>query len=147
MFPAYCDAVLEDLGKVGFAIEAVRLTAGEFVDGLDFVIGTWIADYPDADSMVRLLLHSRDGVMGHFCGHPQIDELSERAGSERDPILRRTLYQRIEELVAEHCLFVPLFHGPTRAPRADCRKRGPHGWDRLLGAVAGALGLTKIFVE
>jgi ABC-type transport system substrate-binding protein len=114
LFPAYCKALLEDLGKVGFAVESVRLGPGEFVDGLDFVLGSWIADYPDADAMVRLLLHSHDGLIGHLCGHPQIDELAERAGSERDPILRRTLYQRIEELVAEHCLLVPLFHGSRR---------------------------------
>lgn len=132
MFPAFCDAVLTDLGSIGFTVEPVRLPPGEFTLDVDFVMGSWIADYPDADSMMRIALHTRDGLLGPFCGHPQIDELLERASTEPDSLLRRTLYQRIEELIAEHCLLVPLYHGTRRWV----------GLPSLRGLVAGHVGVT-----
>src|SRR6185295_5591399 len=84
-FPAYCEALIAELVKAGLTVDALKLPAGEFSEGLDMVIGGWIADYPDADSMVRVALHTRDGLWGPFCGHASIDDLCERAGSERDP--------------------------------------------------------------
>jgi ABC-type transport system substrate-binding protein len=114
MFPEYCAALVEQLGRAGLALEVVHLNAGEWVEGVDMVVGGWVADYPDADSMVRVALHTTAGAFGPFVGNVEIDALAEQAGSEREPEIRRDLYQRIEDLIVEHSLFLPLFHDTRR---------------------------------
>lgn len=114
MFPEYCAALVEELGRAGLVVEVLHLNAGEWAEDLDLAVGGWVADYPDADSMVRVALHTHDGVFGPFAGHPEIDALAEQAGAEREPEIRRDLYQRIEELIVEHCLLLPLFHRTRR---------------------------------
>jgi ABC-type transport system substrate-binding protein len=113
-FPNYCDALVTQLARAGLTLEVLRLEAGELPERVDLVVSGWIANYADADSMVRAALHSQDGAWGSFCGHPDVDELCEQAVSTKEPDIRRDLYQRIEERIADHCLLVPLFHDNRR---------------------------------
>ncbi len=69
-----------------------------------------MADYPDADTFVQGVLHSRDGRLGRFCGMPEIDALTERGRTEIDPRTRESIYREIEEIVAREALLIPLFH-------------------------------------
>jgi ABC-type oligopeptide transport system substrate-binding subunit len=76
----------------------------------DFDITRWIGDYPDSDTFLHSLLHSREGLLGGFCGLPEMDRLVEQGRSETDPAVRHDLYQRIEKLIAARGLLLPLFH-------------------------------------
>ena len=122
-FPAYCEALVAQMTAAGYKVDASHLTECVFPDEFDLIAGTWLADYPDADAMVRLTLHSEDGQWGHTASHPDVDALSRRAAFEPDPRVRRDLYQQIEELIQEHCLLIPLFH-PMRVWVARKTVRG-----------------------
>ncbi len=104
------------LREMGFALKHVTRTMAEFVQTLrhrdppNLFLGRWDADYPDADSFVHGVLHTEEGILGRFCGRPQIDELSERARVEMEPRNRHAIYRQVEEIVAREALLVPLFH-------------------------------------
>jgi len=76
----------------------------------DLALGGWVADYPDTDSFVYGLLHSRHGMLGRLCGHPGIDKLAERARAEPDPRQRHAMYREVEEILARESLVLPLFY-------------------------------------
>jgi peptide/nickel transport system substrate-binding protein len=87
----------------------------EFMDAqknapTDIAIGRWVADYPDADTFVQGVLHSREGVYGRYCGQPGIDALSERGRGEIDPRTRESIYREVEDVIAKDALMIPLFH-------------------------------------
>jgi ABC-type oligopeptide transport system substrate-binding subunit len=143
MFPEYCAALVEQLGRAGLTLEVKEIDTGELSDDIDIIVGGWVADYPDADSMVRVALHSRDGAFGPFVGHPEIDALAEQAGAEREPEIRRDLYQRIEELIVEHSLLVPLFHRTRRwVARPSVR-----GFSADQAGLARGLDLADLWLE
>jgi peptide/nickel transport system substrate-binding protein len=70
----------------------------------------WLADFPDADNFAYALLHSKEGIVGAFCGSPEIDRLVERGRTETDPKIRHSIYREVEEIVAKRALMLPLFH-------------------------------------
>jgi peptide/nickel transport system substrate-binding protein len=73
-------------------------------------VGRWIADFPDTDTFVNGMLHSREGILGRYCGTPEVDALAEQARTESDPSIRHALYLQVEERVAREAPLVPLFH-------------------------------------
>ena len=76
----------------------------------DLLLDRWIADYPDTDSIVRLVLYSRGGFVAEWCGTPELDRLIEAGRRETDPGLRHAVYRELEELLVREALLVPLFH-------------------------------------
>lgn len=76
---------------------------------VDLVVGRWGADYPDAHTFVSLL-HSREGMLGRFCGSSEIDSLIDKGRAEASPSVRHSLYREIEEIIARDALLLPLFH-------------------------------------
>jgi ABC-type oligopeptide transport system substrate-binding subunit len=95
-------------------IRVVNKTIEEFLEGMrtgstDLGVGRWGADYPDSDTFVHIL-HSQEGIVGRFCGLPEIDRLVERGRAETAPSVRHSLYRQIEETIAREVLMVPLFH-------------------------------------
>jgi peptide/nickel transport system substrate-binding protein len=76
----------------------------------DLSVGRWNADYPDADTFMFGVLHSKSGTIGRYCGSPELDRLVERGRSELDPGARYATYRQVEELVARDALLLPLLH-------------------------------------
>jgi peptide/nickel transport system substrate-binding protein/oligopeptide transport system substrate-binding protein len=102
------------LGQQGVTIRNVTGTMDEWREAtnkgtVDFVVGRWGADYPDADSMVYVL-HSEGGYLGRVCGTVEIDRLVERARAEAAPAARHALYREVEEIIAREALLIPIFH-------------------------------------
>ncbi len=81
------------------------------VDGL-FDFG-WIADYPDPENFLDLLLHSGavENNIGRYAS-PVFDGLLERARTEQDHDERMSLYQEAERVLLADAAIAPLFHAP-----------------------------------
>ena len=114
-YSGFAQEVVKSLVAVGVELQVVKSeTAGEFVEtvnrgSIDFAMGRWIADYPDADTFAYAL-HSPDGSFGRICGTPEIDRLIARGRSETFSSARHAIYWQIEEIIAREALLVPLFH-------------------------------------
>jgi peptide/nickel transport system substrate-binding protein len=110
--------ILNALRRLGFKTEVVEEKA-EYADmheissRVDINISRWIADYPDADAFGYGMIHTERGLHGEFCGTPEIDRLIENGRIETDPDLRHDIYRRIEDVIAQRALLVPLFHEQT----------------------------------
>jgi ABC-type oligopeptide transport system substrate-binding subunit len=114
-YAGFAREIAKSLREMGFVMKIANRTLAEMADmrrrgAGELYIARWDADYPDADSFVRGLLHRRQGILGGFCGSPEIDELAERGASEMDPRARDAVYRQVEEILARDALLVPLFH-------------------------------------
>ena len=70
--------------------------------------GGWVADYPDPENFLDLLLHSHT-FEGRYVNE-QFDSLIERARTERDPETRMRLYGEAEQILIGEAGLFPLFH-------------------------------------
>ena len=68
----------------------------------------WVADYPDPENFLDLLLHSESHDSRY--ANPQFDDLVEGARVERDRETRLGLYQEAEQLLMDDTGIIPLFH-------------------------------------
>ncbi|PWT94197.1 MAG: hypothetical protein C5B55_03055 [Blastocatellia bacterium] len=98
-------------------IKTVNKTMEEWVEAttrgnVDFVLGRWGADFPDADSFANIL-DTKEGLLGRLCGSPEVDRLIARGRSETSPAARHAIYRQIEETIVRDSLLVPLFHEQT----------------------------------
>jgi len=75
-----------------------------------FTLTRWVGDYPDADTFFNGIVQTRNGLVGQFCGTPELDRLIERGRLETHPQLRHDIYQEAEKLVRDQALLLPLFH-------------------------------------
>lgn len=101
------------LNERGFRLRPTNRTMAEWLEAagqgaVDVMVGRWSADYPDADTFVQIL-HTH-GLLGKYCGSPEIDRLVERGRTESSPAARHALYRQIKEIVARDVLLLPLFH-------------------------------------
>jgi oligopeptide transport system substrate-binding protein len=73
----------------------------------------WIADYPDPQNFLDVLLHSTsvDNNVGGY-SNPVYDSLIEDARTERDQARRMALYQEAEKVLVEDAAIIPLYHAP-----------------------------------
>jgi ABC-type transport system substrate-binding protein len=119
VYLAECAPLLEDLTQrmreMGFTLKVVNSTMVEFQEQriagtADLVIARWASDYPDADTFVHGLLHSREGNVGNFVGSAETDVLIEKGRSEIEPRARHALYRQVEDRIAREAILVPLFH-------------------------------------
>ena len=114
-YSAFFDEVSQAFREIGYTIRPITRTIAEYIearrkDRVDLIIGRWGADYPDADTFVHGVLHSREGFLGTMCGSPAMDELIERGRTETDPRVRHSVYRQVEETIARDALLLPLFH-------------------------------------
>lgn len=111
------DEVFRILGEAGFKIKLLETKAEYYepigVPSTDVILTRWLADYPDADTFLYVLLHSEKGWEGKFCGGPELDRLLESARKETDSKTRHALFRQIEELLQQRALVFPLFHEQT----------------------------------
>jgi len=91
----------------------------------------WIADYPDPENFLDVLLHSEalENNIGHY-NNPEYDRLLEAARSEEDMPTRMGLYNEAERLLLADAAIIPLFHSPDyilTKPNVDGFIMGPLG--------------------
>jgi ABC-type oligopeptide transport system substrate-binding subunit len=108
------DALTSAFQESGVKLVAVNTTFEEYSEAMakgdiDVVVDRWLADFPDADTFVRIF-HTRDSLDGRICGTPEMDRLIERGRAEPAPAIRHSIYREIEELIARETLLLPLFH-------------------------------------
>jgi len=146
-YSGFAQEVVKSLLAVGVELQVVKSeTAGEFVEtvnrgSIDFAMGRWIADYPDADTFAYAL-HSPDGSFGRICGTPEIDRLIARGRSETFSSARHAIYRQIEEIIAREALLVPLFHEQVyRFSRPDVQGLSLSYW--LPAVTCGNLSLHE----
>jgi ABC-type transport system substrate-binding protein/serine/threonine protein kinase len=117
-----CAPLLADLAQqlreMGFTLKVLNDTMVSFQEnrfaGLaDLVLARWASDYPDADTFVHGLLHSREGNVGNFVGTEELDLLIEKGRSEIEPRARHAIYRQVEDRIAREAILVPLFHEQT----------------------------------
>ena len=77
-------------------------------EGGHLYIYGWVADYPDPENFLDLLLHS-EGHGARYINR-DFDVLVERARVEEDQDARLALYQQAEQLLMDDAGIVPLFH-------------------------------------
>ena len=68
----------------------------------------WVADYPDPENFLDLLLHSESHNSRYV--NPRFDDLVERARVEQDRETRLGLYREAEQLLMDDAGIIPLFH-------------------------------------
>ncbi len=107
--------LLETMKRMGARVNLETVSPDELFHAqssgsVDMVINAWVADYPDADSFARGLLHSEDGVLGAMLGSKQLDALVERGRIETDPSVRHGVYRQMEDLLIREAVLLPLFH-------------------------------------
>jgi len=80
---------------------------------LHFFRGSWIADYPDAENYLSLFYGNNFSPNGPNYTHfydPNYDKLYEQALSETNDSLRALLYQRMDKIIVENAVVVPLYY-------------------------------------
>ena len=99
--------------ELGIEVKTELLESDEFYYHLEeseanlFTYG-WVADYPDPENFLDLLLHS-DSHNGRY-KNPEFDDIVERARVERDIETRLGLYREAEQLLLDDAGIIPLFH-------------------------------------
>ena len=91
----------------------------------------WIADYPDPENFLDVLLHSEshDNNVGGYTNRTY-DRLLEQARSESDTTRRMELYHEAERVLLDDAGIIPLYHGPDYVltkPHVDGFVIGPLG--------------------
>ena len=101
---------------LGVEIDVATRTMQEYLecwnakDGIDLILGRWIADYDDPDNFTFGLLHSGTGLLCAFYSSPEADRILEEARSEGRPSVRESLYRKFEHDLLESAILLPLFH-------------------------------------
>ena len=122
-----------DWGAYLSAIEGTRERAGE---AQMFRFG-WFLDYPDADAILRPLLHSSNWGPGgnHFrYRNPEVDRLIDQALEMTDPEARAAIYRKVEQIAVmddavmlfmnyyqSETLFKPYVQGIVLTPLGEFR--------------------------
>lgn len=79
-------------------------------DGIDLLIGRWIADYDDPDALTYNLFHSKVGEFRGYYSSTDLDRQLEAARGENEPQKREGLYRKIDSFPLENSFLLPLFH-------------------------------------
>ena len=101
----------------------------------------WVADYPDPENFLDLLLHSdhdTNNVGGY--DNPKYDRLLELARVEPDLATRMRQYRDAERLLLQDAGIIPLFHSP------DYALVKPNVIDFVIGPL-GLPDLSRVSIE
>jgi oligopeptide transport system substrate-binding protein len=71
-------------------------------------IYAWYADFPDPDSFLGTLFHSKSRYNYTAYHNPEVDRLLDKARAEKDYLKRMEMYGRIEEIVLDDAPIVPM---------------------------------------
>ena len=100
--------------KVQISIEKASVLR-QAVNNGEFLLfkKSWVADYPDEENFMSLFYSknfSPKGVNYFHYKSSEFDVLFERAVKETDPVLKQTLYQRMDSLVMSDAPVIPLYY-------------------------------------
>ncbi len=115
-YAALTQALFRIWADLGVETEVVTKTMPEFLEswranqGIDVILGRWIADYDDPDNFTFSLFHSENGHLRSYFSSPETDRALEEARRESRPAAREVLYRKLEHELLDAALFVPLFH-------------------------------------
>jgi oligopeptide transport system substrate-binding protein len=73
----------------------------------------WVADYPDPENFLDILLHSKSSNNHINYDNPVVDGLLEQARTEQDQEKRFALYNDAETLILNDAPWIPLWHGDS----------------------------------
>jgi len=79
-------------------------------EGIDFMIARWNADFMDPDNFTHGLFHSATGLLRAYFSSPEIDALCAEGRAARRAPAREALYRKVEMLLHEGAVLLPLFH-------------------------------------
>ena len=79
-------------------------------EGIDVLIGRWIADYDDPDAFTYGLFHSEFGELRAYHCSKDLDDLMSEARSKSEPPDRERIYRKIESVFHDTAALQPLFH-------------------------------------
>ena len=115
-YKALTRELLRIWGELGVEVEVAGRTMHEYLgcwnarEGVDLIIGRWIADYDDPDNFTFGLVHSGTGLLRAYFSSPDADRILEEARSEARPAVRESLYRKFEHDLLDSAVLVPLFH-------------------------------------
>ena len=117
-YSSLAEEFLQSISQKGFKVSRDSRKADSaalFLAGseVDIIITRWFGDYPDPDTFLHGLLHSKEGVHGLTTGTPEMDRLIEKGRIETRPQVRHEIYQEAERLISQRALLLPLFHEKT----------------------------------
>ena len=116
--PDICQTVQIDLQKIGVNVKLRQLEWDPFLEAVDagepeFFQLTWLADYPDPENFLYVLLDSKQwGKLGNGTrySNPQFDSLVEEAGRITDQTKRWDLYAQAERIAFDEAPWLPLYY-------------------------------------
>lgn len=96
-----------DLQNVPAAFLRERMSKSE----APFFRGSWIADYPDAESYLAVF-YGEYGAPPNYTNfnHPRFDSLYQKALQETDIKKRHALYRQLDRIIVEQAPVVPLYY-------------------------------------
>ena len=110
--PTYLEVILEQWRQeLGIEVEIQQTEWATFLQDVNdkkyqmFSLG-WIADYPDPQNFLDVLLHSESQSNHTNYANPEVDRLLEEARTERDRDRRFELYNQIEQMVLDDAPWV-----------------------------------------
>ncbi len=112
----FCTYIQRQLSEVGINIELETIQPGLLRDLMArsearFFRGSWIADYPDAESYLSMF-YSKNPAPPNYMrfNNEAFDRLYERSLNENNDEKRYELYQEMDSLIIEEAPVVPLFY-------------------------------------
>lgn len=140
-------ALLQEVWReeLGLEVELRQVQWADFLDGLDaraypaFIL-SWIADYPDPQNFLEVLLGSGSPNNYVEYANPEVDRLLQQAAVEQDHDQRMELYRQAERLIVADAPLIPIYHGVTYS----LTKPYVHG---LEVTPMGLLDLSTIYIE
>ncbi len=112
------EAIQDSLKEIGVDVKLNNLDWGAYIEKVDqggfqmFRLG-WIADYPDPENFLTVLLHSKNrgpGGNGAFYSNPEVDALLDKADVETDQVKRTALYRQAEEMIMDDAPWMPIYY-------------------------------------
>ena len=101
---------------LGLAVQPQQLEFASFLTELDrslhgmFQIG-WVMDFPDPQNVLDYKFHSASLGNDTDLDDPGIDSLLEEARVEQDQEVRTDIYRRVDKMLIEDAVWIPLFYG------------------------------------
>ena len=109
--PQYLEVMLEQWRTLGIEIDIQQTEWATFLQDVNetkyqmFTLG-WIADYPDPQNFLDVLLHSESDSNHTNYGNPEVDRLLEEARVERDRERRFQIYNQAEQMIVDDAPWV-----------------------------------------
>ncbi len=112
-----CIEVQNQLKRLGVQVRLKNFDWGSYLEACKagepvFMRGAWLADVPDPENFLHVLLHSENIGTDNYSrySNPEFDRLVEQARSEPDSRKRIALYQRAEEFAVADAPWLFIYH-------------------------------------